>query len=56
MVYKNMTISEMSNAHLEGYKARDNIQSSRGIKFRNVIVKLFTEAKVASRQVGDVLT
>ena len=47
---KYKTILEMSNAHLEGYKAGGNIQTSRGITFRNVIVKLIPEAKVASRQ------
>ena len=40
----------MTNANLEGYKAGDNIQTSRGIKFKNVIAKLFPEAKVAIRQ------
>ena len=47
---KYKTILEMTNAHLEGYKAWNNIQTSRGIKFRNVIAKLFPEAKVATRQ------
>ena len=47
---KYKTILEMTNAHLEGYKAGSNIQTSRGIKFRNVIAKLFPEAKVATRQ------
>jgi len=45
-----MTILEMTNAHLEGYKTGSNIQTTRGIKFRNVIAKLFLEAKVATRQ------
>ena len=40
----------MTNAHLKGYKAVGNIQTSRGIKYRNVIAQLFPEAKVASRQ------
>jgi len=40
----------MSDAHSEGYKAAGNIQTSRGIKFRNVIAKLFPEAKVSSPQ------
>ena len=40
----------MTNAHLEAYKAGGNIQTSRGIKFRNFNAKLFHEAKVASWQ------
>ena len=40
----------MTNAHLEEYKAGGNIYRHRGIKFRNVIAKLFPEAYVASRQ------
>ena len=47
---KYKTNLEMTNAHLVGYKAGGNIQTSRGIKFRNVITKLFPEAKSASRQ------
>jgi len=47
---KYKTILEMTNAHLEGYKAGSNIQIYRGIEFRNVIAKLFPEAKVAIRQ------
>jgi len=46
--YKN--ILEMTNADLEAYKAGSNIHTSRGIKFRNVIAKLFAEAKGATRQ------
>jgi len=45
-LHKYKTILEMTNAHLEG----GNIQTSRGIKFSNVITKLFPEAKRASRQ------
>jgi len=41
------TILEIRNAHLEGYKAGGNIQTSRGIKFRNVIAKIFPEFKRA---------
>ena len=44
------TILFMTNGHLKGYKAVGNIQTIRGIKFRNYIAKLFPEAKVASRQ------
>ena len=40
----------MTDAYLEGYKAGGNIQTSRGIKFRKLITKLFPEAKRASRQ------
>ena len=47
---KYKSILEMTNAHLEGYKAGGSIQRCRGIKFRNVIAKLFPEAKVTSRQ------
>ena len=43
-------ILEMINAHLEGYKAEGNIQTSRGTKFNKFIAKLFPEAKVAIRQ------
>jgi hypothetical protein len=43
-------ILEMTNADLEVYKARSNIHTSRGIKFRKVIAKLFPEAKDATRQ------
>jgi len=49
-LHKYKTILEMTNAHLEGYKSGGNIQTSRGIKFRNVITELFPEAKRASRQ------
>jgi hypothetical protein len=47
---KYKTILEITNGHLEGYKAGGNIQRSGGIKFINIIAKLFPEAKVASRQ------
>jgi len=40
----------MKNALLEGYESGVIIQNSQGIKFRNVIAKLFPEAKVVSRQ------
>jgi len=46
---KYKVILEMNNAHLAECKAGDNIQTSRGIKLRNVIGKLFPETKVASR-------
>jgi len=46
-VQRYKTTLEMTNAHLEGYKAGGNIQTSRGTKFKNVIEKLFAEAKVA---------
>jgi len=49
-LHKYKTILEMKNAHLKGYKAGGKIQISRGIKFRNVIAKLFPEAKRALRQ------
>lgn len=47
---KYKTILEMTNAHLEGYRSGNNIQTSRGPKFKNVIARLFPEAKVAIRQ------
>jgi len=34
-------ILKMTNAHLEGYKPDANIHTSRGIKFRDFISKLF---------------
>ena len=43
---------QMTNAHLEGYKAGINIQPSRGIKFRNIIAKLFPDAIVATRHIN----
>ena len=46
--YKN--ILEMTNAQLKGYKSGGDIQTSRGIKFKNVIAKLFPKAKVALQQ------
>jgi hypothetical protein len=49
-LHKYKTILEMTNAHLEGYNAGGNIQTSRRIKFRNVITKLYPEAKRVSRQ------
>jgi len=35
----------MTNSHLEGYKVGSNILTSRGIKFRKVIAKLFPDPK-----------
>ena len=46
---KYKTIVEITNAHLEVYKAGNNIPTSGGNKFTNVIAKLFPEAKVATR-------
>jgi len=37
-----MTILEMLNAHLEGYEPDANIHTSKGLKFRDVISKLFS--------------
>jgi len=39
------TILEMTSAHLQGYRPGGNIQTSRGTKFKNVIGKLFPEAR-----------
>jgi hypothetical protein len=44
------TILEMTNAHLEGYNPNANINVSRGLKFRDVISKLFPGAP--QRSVG----
>ena len=35
------TFLEMSNAHLEGYKPRANIRTSKGVKYKEIISKLF---------------
>ena len=39
------TILEMTSAHFQGYRPGGNIQTSRGTKFKNIIGKLFPEAK-----------
>jgi uncharacterized protein YpuA (DUF1002 family) len=44
-LHKYKTILDMTNAHLEGYKAVGNIQTSRGIKFRNVLHNYFPMLK-----------
>ena len=31
----------MTNAHLEGYKPRANIRTSKGVKYKEIISKLF---------------
>jgi len=36
------TILEMTNANLEGYDPDANIRTSKGLKFRDVISKLFS--------------
>jgi len=36
------TILEMTNAHLEGYEPDANVFTSEGLKFRDVISKLFS--------------
>ena len=46
--YKN--ILELTNAHLKGYNSGGDIQASRGLKFKNVIAKLFPEAKTVLKQ------
>jgi len=35
------TILEMTNAHLEGYKPRANIRTSKGVRYKEIISKLF---------------
>jgi len=35
------TILEMTNAHLQGYKPRANIRTSKGVKYKKIISKLF---------------
>jgi len=32
---------EMTNAHLEGYKPRANIHTSKGVKYKEIISQLF---------------
>ena len=46
--YKN--VLEMTNAHLKGYRSGGDIQTSRDIKFKNVIARLLPEAKAAIKQ------
>ena len=36
-----MTILEMTNAHLKSYKPRANIRNSKGVKYKEIISKLF---------------
>jgi len=36
-----MTILEMTNAHLDGYKPRANIRTSKGVKYKEIISKHF---------------
>jgi hypothetical protein len=43
------TILKMTNAHLEGYKPRANIRTSKGVKYKEIISKLFSGG---SRQSG----
>jgi len=43
------TILEMNNAHLEGYKPRANIHTSKGVKYKEIISNLFPRG---SRQSG----
>jgi len=44
------TILEMTNAHLEGYEPHVNICTSKGLKFREVISRLFPGT--TTRQIG----
>jgi len=44
------TILEMTNAHLEGYKPRANIHTSKGVKYKEIISQLFPGG---SRQSGN---
>jgi hypothetical protein len=39
-IKKYKTILEMTNAHLEGYKPRANIHTSKGVKYKEIISKL----------------
>jgi len=36
------TILEMTNAHLEGYESHANIRTSKGLKYKEIISKLFS--------------
>ena len=47
---KYKTILELTNAHLKGYRSGGDIRTSRGTKFKNVIVQLFPEAKTVLKQ------
>jgi hypothetical protein len=40
-----MSILQLTNAHLEGYKPSGNIQISNGSKFKDVISKLFPQSR-----------
>jgi hypothetical protein len=42
------TSLEMTNAHLEGYDPNANIDTSKGLKFRDIILRLFS----STRQIG----
>jgi hypothetical protein len=35
------TILELTNSHLDGYKPRANIRTSKGFKYKEIISKLF---------------
>jgi len=36
------TILEMTNVHLEGYEPHANIRTSKGLKYKEIISKLFS--------------
>jgi hypothetical protein len=39
------TIVQLTNAHLHGYEPCGNVQKSRGLKFGDVITKLFPQTR-----------
>jgi len=43
----------MTNAHLEGYEPHANIRTSKGLKYREVISKLFPGTTTTTRQSGS---
>jgi len=46
------TILQMTNAHLEGYKPHANIRTSKGLKYREVISKLFPGTRQSGAEVS----
>jgi len=46
------TTFEMTNAHLEGYEPHANIRTSKGLKYKVVISRLFPGTTTTTRQSG----
>jgi hypothetical protein len=49
------TISQLTNAHLQGYEPGGNVQTSRGPKFREVISKLFPQTSFQFYFISNIL-